>query len=164
GNLAANDLGSRDGGNVWSLASGPKRGSATVHSNGTYSYRANWHFHGTDSFTYQIEDANGDVSTATVTITVRSVNDVPVAVADTAATTRNQPVSGNLTANDLFSGDGGNYVSLVTAPANGTATVNPNGTYTYTPRLNYAGTDVFTYRLRDLDGDVSSAKVTIIVR
>ena len=164
GNLAANDTPSADGGNVWSLATAPSHGTATVNANGTYTYRATWHYNGPDSFTYRIRDANGDVSTATVSLTITPVNDVPVAVNDTFTTTKNKAVGGNLATNDAFSGDGGNYLSRLTAPANGTATVNSNGTFTYTPKSNYVGTDSFTYRLRDRDGDTSNAKVTITVR
>lgn len=163
GDLAANDSASADGGNVWSLANAPARGAATVSPNGTFTYRGNWHVNGSDAFTYQIRDADGDVSSATVSIRINPVNDVPVAVADVVTTTRNTPVSGNLATNDLFSGDGGNYLALVSAPANGTATVNPNGTFTYTPKLNFAGTDLFTYQLQDRDGDISIASVSITI-
>ncbi|EIV8675797.1 tandem-95 repeat protein, partial [Vibrio parahaemolyticus] len=48
--------------------------------------------------------------------------------------------------NDTFEGDG-KVVSLDTnnGPANGTVSVNPDGSVTYTPNDNYQGTDSFTY-------------------
>ncbi|MBW2521000.1 MAG: cadherin-like domain-containing protein, partial [Deltaproteobacteria bacterium] len=46
---------------------------------GTFTYTPNANFNGPDSFTYTIQDANGDVDTATVNITVNAINDAPVA-------------------------------------------------------------------------------------
>ena len=37
----------------------------------------------------------------------------------------------------------------VTAPAHGTAAVNPDGTITYTPAANYNGADSFSYTIGD---------------
>jgi hypothetical protein len=50
----------------------------------TYTPAAN--FNGGDSFTYDISDGNGGTATAMVTITVTSVNDAPVAIADAYGT------------------------------------------------------------------------------
>ena len=77
--LAANDTPSGDGGNVWSLATQAAHGTAVVNVDGTFSYTPNANFFGTDSFTYQITDVDGDVSLATVSITVNPVNDGPLA-------------------------------------------------------------------------------------
>ncbi|WP_273996584.1 tandem-95 repeat protein, partial [Vibrio parahaemolyticus] len=48
--------------------------------------------------------------------------------------------------NDTFEGDG-KVVSLDTnnGPANGTVSINPDGSVTYTPNDNYVGKDTFTY-------------------
>jgi len=73
------------------------------------------------------------------------------------------PVPGPLTGNDTPSGDGGNVWSKTSNPSNGTATVNANGTFTYTPNANFFGTDSFTYRVCDADGDCSTATVTITI-
>jgi CSLREA domain-containing protein len=92
-----------------------------------------------------------------------TVNDLPVAVNDTVMATQDTPVSGTLAGNDTPSGDGGNVWALATAPANGTVTVNPDGTFTYTPNANFNGTDSFSYTITDADGDVSTATVTVNV-
>jgi large repetitive protein len=94
-------------------------------------------------------DVDGDCDTATVTITINPVNDVPVAVNDTNTTNEDTPVSGTSQTNDTPSGDGGNTWTLVGVDggaANGTVTMNPDGSYTYTPDANFNGTDVFTYQ------------------
>jgi len=54
--------------------------------------------------------------------------------------------------------------ALVSAPANGTAVVDPDGGFTYTPDAGFSGHDSFTFSLTDTDGNVSApATVTITV-
>ncbi|MBK7548114.1 MAG: tandem-95 repeat protein [Rhodoferax sp.] len=81
--LASNDTPSGDGGNVWSKTTDPANGTVTVTAAGVFPYTPNANFNGVDSFTYTITDADGSTSSATVTLNVGAVNDVPVAVADT---------------------------------------------------------------------------------
>ena len=169
GNAATNDSPSLDGGNTWTLVGtngGAQHGTVTMNPDGTYTYTPEPNFHGTDQFTYQLCDVDNDCSTATVTVTINSVDDVPVAVNDVNTTNEDTPVSGNAASNDTPSGDGGNTWSLVNAnggAAHGTVTMNPDGTYTYTPAANYNGSDVFTYKLCDADNDCSTATVTITI-
>jgi hypothetical protein len=42
-------------------------------------------------------------------------------------------------------------------------TLDANGSFTYRPRANFAGTDSFTYRAIDTNGEISVAKVTMVV-
>src|SRR5687767_12826217 len=59
------------------------RGAVTFTATGvTYTPAAN--YHGADSFSYTISDGNGGSATADVTVTVTSVNDAPVVMADAA--------------------------------------------------------------------------------
>ncbi|MET1077860.1 MAG: Ig-like domain-containing protein, partial [Pseudomonas sp.] len=163
GTLATNDTPSADGGNIWSLGTQASNGTVVVNVNGTFTYTPNANYNGADSFTYRLTDANGDISTATVTVNVAAVNDQPVAVADTVQATEDQVLNGNLAGNDTPSGDGGNVWSLGTQASNGTVVVNANGTFTYTPNANYNGVDSFTYRLTDTNGDISTATVNLTV-
>jgi hypothetical protein len=48
-------------------------------------------------------------------------------------------------------------VRVLTGTRNGTATANPDGTVTYKPNANFNGSDSFTYRVCDTDGDCSNA-------
>jgi len=169
GNAASNDTPSGDGGNTWTLVGtngGAVHGTVTMNTNGTYTYTPAANYNGSDVFSYKLCDADGDCSTATVTITINPVDDMPTAVNDVASTSEDTPVSGNAASNDTPSGDGGNTWTLVGTnggAAHGTVTMNPNGTYTYTPAVNYNGTDVFTYKLCDGDNDCSTATVTITI-
>ncbi|EIE1223076.1 Ig-like domain-containing protein, partial [Vibrio parahaemolyticus] len=67
-------------------------------------------------------------------------------VADNATVVEDTPTIIKVLGNDTFEGDD-QVVSLDTnnGPANGTVSVNPDGSVTYTPNDNYHGTDSFTY-------------------
>ena len=164
--VAGNDTPSGDGGNVWTVVTTTSNGTLVFNADGSYTYTPNANFNGTDVFTYTICDVDGDCSTATVTITINPVDDAPVAVNDTNTTNQGIAVSGNASPNDTPSGDGGNTWTLVGVNGgamHGTVTMNSNGTYTYTPTANYNGTDVFTYQVCDVDGDCSTATITITI-
>ncbi|MBT9595805.1 MAG: tandem-95 repeat protein, partial [Vitreoscilla sp.] len=163
GSLAGNDTLSGDGGNAFALGSGPAHGTVVVNADGTFTYTPAANYNGPDSFTYTLTDADGDVSTATVTLNVGAVDDLPVASNDTFAATEDTALNGSLAGNDTLSGDGGNAFALGSGPAHGTVVVNADGTFTYTPAANYNGPDSFTYTLTDADGDVSTATVTLNV-
>ncbi|MCR9844490.1 tandem-95 repeat protein, partial [Vibrio parahaemolyticus] len=78
-----------------------------------------------------------------VNFTVAPVADI---VADTATVVEDTPTIIKVLGNDTFEGDD-QVVSLDTnnGPANGTVSVNPDGSVTYTPNDNYHGADSFTY-------------------
>lgn len=145
----------------------PKNGSFSI-SNGVVTYTPNANFFGSDSFTYTVKDSQGATSNvATVTITVTSVNDAPVAVNDAATTNEDVPVQISVLSNDSDV-DGSlvnSSVTIKTGPSHGTAAVNTStGIVTYTPAANYFGTDTFTYTVRDNGGATSNtATVTVTV-
>ncbi|WP_328314367.1 FG-GAP-like repeat-containing protein [Streptomyces sp. NBC_00442] len=53
--------------------------------------------------------------------------------------------------------------SVVTGPAHGTLTLNPDGSFAYQPAGAYVGSDTFTYRATDGTDDSDIATVTIAV-
>jgi uncharacterized delta-60 repeat protein len=53
-------------------------GSVRVNTDGSFSYRPNADFNGTDSFTFAASDGFADSNSATVNVTVAAVNDAPV--------------------------------------------------------------------------------------
>ena len=50
---------------------------------------------------------------------------------------------------------------VVTGPANGSLTLNPDGTLRYVPNLGFSGTDSFTYRV--FDGALYSTPATVAI-
>ena len=76
--VLANDTGLGDGGLTLTVV-GPVIGGAVVLNNdGSFSFTPTANFNGAASFTYQVQDGDGDVSSALVTINVSPVNDAPV--------------------------------------------------------------------------------------
>ena len=140
-------------------------------------------------FTFQVQDSGGtanggqdtDPIPNTVTISVTAVNDPPIADDDTFSTNEDVPsaaacwrrrcrpfsmsdtaLSGSVLANDSDV-EGPLAVSLAAGPANGSLSLNSDGTFTYTPAANFNGADGFSYIVTDGDGATAGATVTIAV-
>ncbi|EPW6813377.1 tandem-95 repeat protein, partial [Vibrio parahaemolyticus] len=107
----------------------------------TISPTADWN--GSETLTFTATDPSGESISQTVNFTVAPVADI---VADKATVVEDTPTIIKVLGNDTFEGDD-QVVSLDTnnGPANGTVSVNPDGSVTYTPNDNYHGTDSFTY-------------------
>ena len=60
------------------IDTGPTNGTVVVNADGTITYTPVADYNGSDSFVYEITDANGATDTATVDVTVAPVNDAPV--------------------------------------------------------------------------------------
>nr|WP_274021912.1 tandem-95 repeat protein [Vibrio parahaemolyticus] len=107
----------------------------------TISPTADWN--GSEILTFKATDPSGESISQTVNFTVAPVADI---VADKATVVEDTPTIIKVLGNDTFEG-GDQVVSLDTnnGPANGTVSVNPDGSVTYTPNDNYHGTDSFTY-------------------
>lgn len=130
--------------------------------NGKILYTPNAGYTGPDSFTYTLSDGQGGSDVATVAVTVRPSNQAPTAADDSAATTRDTPVTIDVLAND--SDPDGDTLSLVGvgAASNGTAVVQA-GKVVYTPNSGYIGSDTFTYTLSDGQGATAAGSVTVAV-
>ncbi len=107
----------------------------------TISPTADWN--GSETLTFTATDPSGESISQTVNFTVAPVADI---VADKATVVEDTPTIIKVLGNDTFEGDG-KVVSLDTnnGPANGTVSINPDGSVTYTPNDNYHGADSFTY-------------------
>ncbi len=115
----------------------------------------------TEVFTYQIIDADGDTSIATLTITIMGANDAPVASVDAISTPEDTPVDGQITASDV-DGDSLSF-DLVAQPDGGTVTLNENGTFTFTPDANVNGDVSFSVTVDDGHGGTTTVEVTVTV-
>jgi hypothetical protein len=146
---------------------GPTNGSVTAQSDGSFSYTPAADFNGTDSFTYTVKDDQDAVSSqATVSITVNSVNDAPVAANDVAVLLEDSSLDINVAGNDSDVDSTLNLSSLsvVAQPAQGTVTL-VNNMFRYTPNQDFDGSDSFTYTINDADGSTSNvATVAITVQ
>ena len=118
-------------------------------------------YNGVDSFTFSVNDGKLSSTSATVSITVEPVNDIPVAKAQSAAMRIDKSVSMTLTGSDI-DGDTLRFV-VDSKPAHGTLVIGPefytDGELIYSPDARYIGPDSFTYKLND--GTADSKPVTV---
>ena len=98
-----------------------------------------------------------------MTVSVSAVNDGPVAVADVTSTSEDV----SLSAIDVLGNDtdvDGDALSVTSASAaNGSVSINADGTLNYTPTANFNGTDTITYTISDGQGGTDTASVTVSV-
>jgi VCBS repeat-containing protein len=159
GQITASDV---DGDTVgYTVTAGPTNGVVTVNSDGSYTYTPNANFAGSDSFSVSVSDGNGGTTLVTIPISITPVNDAPVASSPPVTTAEDTPVNGLITASDV-EGDPLGYM-LTGQPANGTVTVNADGSYTYTPNANFNGTDSFIVTVSDGNGGTALVTVPITV-
>ncbi|WP_461309700.1 Ig-like domain-containing protein [Azonexus hydrophilus] len=166
-------------------------GTLKLQADGSYTYVANVAAPGadpttTDVFTYTVRDADGDETTAILTITIQN-NQPPVANNDTRTTPEDTPVSGN-----VLNGSGGDVADTdpdsdpltvtqivingittpvpvdgstvsVDIPGCGTLVINNTGAYTFAPVSDWHGTvpDI-TYTINDGKGATNSEDTAVL--
>jgi len=141
----------------------PGTNTPTLDSNGKVTVPNNTPA-GTYTIVYQICDKlnSGNCATTTATVVVGTTTPtapVPVAVDDRATTPLNTPVTINVLGNDTPEGATPN---VTTNPANGSVSVNSDGSIEYRPNTDFAGTDTFVYELCNASG-CATATVTVEV-
>jgi len=144
----------------------PSNGTLTLLANGSYTYTPNPDFNGTDSFEYEIcDDGNPTMcDTAIVTIDISPVNDAPVATLDSLFTVMDTLLIDNVLQNDIdIDGDSLTVTNIITNPANGTASIQPNGDISFQPNPSFIGTDQLTYEVCDTGGLCDVTTVVLVV-
>ena len=139
-----------------------------------------------EHFAVVLTDKDGDPANSQ--LSVRIVDDVPTALADTRTITEDQEITdGMVMTNDIQGADGATVVGVRLAGtdettavvgnvgtafggAYGTLTLQANGTYTYKPnavaqtmREGDSAVDSFVYTIRDGDGDLSTTTLKITI-
>ena len=143
--------------------SDPPNGSASVNGDNTINYAPDANFNGPDSFSYTLSDGKGGTDTGSVSVTVNPVNDAPVAVNDTGATTEQDiPVEVFVLDNDSDVDNDPLNVSAVSNGTQGTVT-NNNGSVTYSPNPGTTGADSFGYTVSDGSAtDTATVSVNVL--
>jgi VCBS repeat-containing protein len=150
-----------------SLVSGPSNGTLTLNADGSFDYTPNANFNGSDSFVYRASDGSAESADTIVNINVTAVNDAPTATDDLYATQEDTALTvdaatGVLANDSDLEGDAMTAI-LVSGPASGSVTLNPDGSFVYTPTADFNGTDSFTYKVSDGSAESAEATVTINV-
>ncbi len=138
----------------------PAHGSVTIDADGTLDYSPDTGWAGDDTFTYEVTDAFGRTSTASVTVST-ALPGAPAGAPDSYTTPYGtQLVVGGT---GLLGNDAGTGVSLTGAgpAAHGTVTAQPDGSFTYAPDAGWAGDDSFEYTITDAFGRTSTSTATV---
>ena len=138
----------------------PANGDLTLTGNGSFTYQPDADFHGTDSFTYKANNGTEDSNSATVSITVNSVNDAPVCSGINLNTSRNTIGWADPSCSDV-DGDALTF-SIASQPAHGSAALH-SGQLRFIPVYNYFGPDAFTYQASDGSASSNSASVSVTI-
>ncbi len=145
----------------YSTVSNPTNGTLSAVSNGEVTYTPKENYNGPDSFTYRVSDGTATSTTATVTLTVKPINDAPVANAGPDQTVQDTDRSGNeavkLDGSASSDTDDGIESYTWTWPGGGPATgARPNITLP-------VGITIITLTVKDKAGDRATDQVTITV-
>jgi len=143
-------------------------GTFTFYTNGSFEYIPSYNFHGIVKFDYHAFDGLIYSNTATVTIIVNNVNDIPIAGNDSYVTAKNTVLyisAPGILGNDSDPDSGPENLSAVlfNYPLNGSINLSANGSFVYTPISNFYGNDSFTYKAFDGQNYSNEATVNITV-
>ncbi|SDK85603.1 type I secretion C-terminal target domain (VC_A0849 subclass) [Modicisalibacter muralis] len=152
--------------------SNASNGTVVLNTDGSITFTPAENYNGDATFDYTVSDGTaGD--TATVTVEVTPVNDVPEFIPDNpdydpqsgnfaVTTEEDTAVHGSVAAEDI-DGDTLTY-SLGDGPAHGTVELDSaSGEYTYTPTTDYHGDDSFSVTVSDGQGGEITSTVAIEV-
>ena len=141
----------------------PVNGTLVLNADGSFEYTPTGEDVESDSFTYQVIDSvTGEVAQATVDIQIGSSNEAPTAAPLSFTVSSETGLNGE--AGALLAGatdpDGDSLTAeLGTQAANGTVTVNADGSFSYVPTDDFFGFDEFTYLISD--GAARSVEATV---
>ncbi|MGY8900703.1 MAG: Ig-like domain-containing protein [Paraglaciecola sp.] len=137
-------------------------GSASVASNGNVIYTPPADYFGPVTISYTVSDGNGGSDDASISLTVTSVNDAPVANSDSYGTSEDQTVTISVLNNDVDVENDNLNISQISVDV-GSLTANGNNTYLYTPVDNFNGNVTINYSITDGNGGTANATSTITV-
>ncbi|WP_255992367.1 tandem-95 repeat protein, partial [Chitinolyticbacter albus] len=113
----------------------------------------------------QFTVTSADGTPHVISVVITGTNDGPVAGTDVASTAINTPISNiNVLAND--SDLDGNPLTVTNAsvdPAQGTVTLNPDGTLNFVPASNVTGPVSISYQINDGAGGTATGTLTVNV-
>lgn len=167
--LLANDsLPDGPGSPAFGLAGGTTaRGGTVTLLDGAVLYAPRADFSGADSFSYTANDADGDQAAAAVTVTVRPVNDAPVAADDALADVAEGSPEFAVPADLLFAndadGDGDPLAVAEVGEAVGGTVRLVDGEVRFAPAARFNGEAGFAYTAADGQGGTAGATAQFTV-
>jgi len=147
---------------TYHIVTGPSHGKLSG-TGPAITYTPESNYSGSDSFSFMVNDGTVDSNTASISLLVEAVNDLPIANHQSTMSKVDRSVSITLTGSDVDSDD--LKYAIATQPGHGSlifgSDFETNGKLTYTPKANFTGTDRFTFKLNDGDLDSAPAMVTL---
>jgi VCBS repeat-containing protein len=163
--VLANDLDPEGRRLTAALVSDTAHGQLDLQTDGGFRYVPAQGFHGSDSFAYEALDGQDAPTQASVTITVRSVNDPPIAEDDTVDLLEDcGQVPVQVLDNDRDPDGDALTVTELTLPTHGAAWLDDDQQLRYRPDDDYYGPDLFEYRVDDGNGGTATARVRIRIQ
>ncbi|MGG0738442.1 tandem-95 repeat protein, partial [Niallia taxi] len=150
---------------TFAIAENGQKGKAVLTDveTGKFTYTPDKNANGEDKIVFTVTDGQGEPVKATVSISIKAVNDAPTAASDSFTTNEEEKLTigseKSILANDEDVDNDNLKAILVNGPANGLLVLNADGTFTYTPDKDYSGKDSFTYKATD--GKLESAVQTV---
>jgi len=144
----------------------PAHGTLSLDDNGSFDYTPEENYFGTDGFTYQAYDGALYSPLTTVALEIASVNDVPVAVADSYSVDEGEQLlvyayEGVLVNDDDVETPEEILAVLDSDVSHGTLSLNNTGWFNYLPDEGFFGQDSFTYLA--FDGDDYSEPTSVLI-
>ncbi|WP_426369441.1 tandem-95 repeat protein [Pseudocolwellia sp. HL-MZ7] len=147
-----------DGDTLTVTAYSTEEGIVELSENGEIIYTPSEHFHGTNIINYTVSDGTIDVD-GTVTVTVNSINDLPIPEIDAATIDEDTSVEIDVLANDSDA-DGDTLSVTELSVDNGTVSITEKGAILFVPDADFNGTSTISYTV--FDGQEGVETTTIV--
>jgi hypothetical protein len=137
------------------------KGEFSYTSSGSVSYSPSLSFIGLQLFNYTVCDNASNCQTSTFAVNVVGSGYVPVPMDDAISI-----VEDNIAIISVLTNDASlalTVVGIPIIPINGKVSINMDGTITYIPNQDFAGTDTFSYKVRHSNGNYGIAQVSVTV-
>ncbi len=148
----------------WSIFNDAEYGTVLIDPLGnspTLTYVPQPNYFGIDRFEIRVSDAN-ITQTVTVTLNIASVNDIPIALDDSASVYDNSSVTVAVLTNDRDDDNEPLTLTHVTTPRYGSAVI-VGDVILYSAEPNINATDSFLYSVSDAHGGSATAQVNIVI-
>jgi large repetitive protein len=149
GTVAANDTDADADVLQYSIIQFPSQGAIGMSANGNYDYLPPVNFVGMVTVHYQVCDLGGLCDTALLMINVQSVNDAPIPTNDNFNVDEDNTLNESVATNDVELEGEPMTFHVVSGPQSGTLVMLADGSFTYTPVPNFAGTVTVVYEVCD---------------
>ena len=164
GNVTASDVDSNR--LTFSNGTAPQNGTVTVNANGSYVYKPNANYNGTDEFTITVKDEEGGSSSIKVVVDVKAVNDAPTAEV-IKPVTANEEVAQSFKLSDYLKATDVDtpfaQLTYSVSAKNGQVTIDKDGNVTYIGNKDFFGEDKITITINDGQGGVSKVDLPVNV-